>query len=374
MSDKKNFCVAFTGDVAFSQYFEDAVGREILSDEVVDFLNSSDEVVTNVEAPITDREFETRRRLKHTNDPKIADFLKSINSRYWNLANNHIMDCGIDAVEDSFSIASDNRCTPLGVVSGDKDFSCVIIGGDIKVAIISLTNPWKSLRTESGDCITLTWDDTEYFSSLISSVKNKVSKIVMVVHGGLEFSLMPLPFIREKYHSLLNLGADIIVAHHPHVVQNYERAGDKIIFYSLGNFVFDTDYQRKAAYTDVGVLLKLKFTEESFDFESMAVKIDRGNMTISSTEIPVNFCDIQPKEYKKLWPLAARHAGREKRKSMIYFNSKLASYTKLKWFMRDLKKIKNIKEREILEGRVLSVFRLSQNNRVAKYIRDAMNI
>lgn len=43
----------------------------------------------------------------------------------------------------------------------------------------------------------------------------------------------------------------------------------KAIFYSLGNFIFDTDYQRVHRYTDTSVLLKLSFTEDSFSFEAI---------------------------------------------------------------------------------------------------------
>ena len=57
--------------------------------------------------------------------------------------------------------------------------------------------------------------------------------------------------------ALKHLGADIIVCHHPHVPMNYEMFGEKILFYSLGNFIYDTDYQRAQINTDIGVVLKI---------------------------------------------------------------------------------------------------------------------
>ena len=44
---------------------------------------------------------------------------------------------------------------------------------------------------------------------------------------------------------------------------NYETVGDKIIFYSLGNFIFDTDYQRSQFNTELGLLVKINFTDIS---------------------------------------------------------------------------------------------------------------
>ncbi len=88
---------------------------------------------------------------------------------------------------------------------------------------------------------------------------------------------MPMPFVRDRYLEYLRMGADVVVALHPHVAENYEILEDgKMIFYSLGNFIFDTPYQRAHRYTDAGVLLKLIFTEDDLQFEAMGTRIIRG--------------------------------------------------------------------------------------------------
>jgi acid phosphatase (class A) len=56
---------------------------------------------------------------------------------------------------------------------------------------------------------------------------------------------------------------------------NYETVGDKIIFYSLGNFIFDTDYQRSQHNTDIGLLVRLDLTPERFTFEPFGLKISK---------------------------------------------------------------------------------------------------
>ena len=67
----------------------------------------------------------------------------------------------------------------------------------------------------------------------------KRSDIVLVsVHHGPEYEHVPYPGTVDKYHALIDAGADAVIAHHPHVVQGVERYGDGIIFYSLGNFSF----------------------------------------------------------------------------------------------------------------------------------------
>jgi poly-gamma-glutamate synthesis protein (capsule biosynthesis protein) len=102
------------------------------------------------------------------------------------------------------------------------------------------------------------------------------------------------------------MGADIVIAHHPHVVNNYELVGDKAIFYSLGNFIFDTDYQRSQFGTEYGILLKLHLTEEKFSFEHMGIKVDRDHGRIVACEPPSIFTDVCAKDYEDLKALAAK--------------------------------------------------------------------
>ena len=87
---------------------------------------------------------------------------------------------------------------------------------------------------------------------------------------------------------------------------NYETFEGKAIFYSLGNFIFDTDYQRSQFNTESGLFIRLNFTEESFTFEPFGIKIDRENERIVKGELPSIFTDVQKDEYEKLVPLAAK--------------------------------------------------------------------
>ena len=113
------------------------------------------------------------------------------------------------------------------------------------------------------------WSDLDEIQKSINEIKKTCRWCIVVAHAGEEFTPLPSPYTRERYHLYLEMGADVVVSHHPHVPMNYETVGDKVIFYSLGNFIFDTDYQRVHLYTDLGVLLKLVFTEEKMDFEAI---------------------------------------------------------------------------------------------------------
>ena len=102
------------------------------------------------------------------------------------------------------------------------------------------------------------------------------------------------------------MGADAVVGHHPHVPMNYERVGEKYIFYSLGNFIFDTDYQRAQYHTEEGVVLKLLFSEDALGFEALGIRIDRDAERVCVGPLPEIFVDVPAEEYELLAPLAAK--------------------------------------------------------------------
>ena len=111
----------------------------------------------------------------------------------------------------------------------------------------------------------------------------------------------------------------MVVGHHPHVPENYELFDNgKAIFYSLGNFIFDTNYQRVHLYTDLGVLLKLSFTEEQMDFDAMGIQILRGDERIVAAPLPDVFTNIPAEEYELLAPLSAKAFVIEDMRKMVY--------------------------------------------------------
>ncbi|MBR5967956.1 MAG: CapA family protein, partial [Lachnospiraceae bacterium] len=123
------------------------------------------------------------------------------------------------------------------------------------------------------------------------------------------------------------------VCHHPHVPMNYEKVGDKYIFYSLGNFIFDTPYQRSQYYTESGVVLKLSFDENGYDFEALGIKVDRESERVVSAPLPDIFTEVPEEEYKKLAPLSAKAfvAATKRQQIFMYSDRYSASTTEEEW-------------------------------------------
>ena len=328
--------IAFTGDISFSKYMTDAWTREdSLDEKVVDFLHSADHVVANVECALS-ADPTVGSGLKHTSDPAAGAFIRDkIGSKIWSLANNHILDCGAKGLLDTIQAAKDHGCQTIGA-GADKDDAAkpVFVEGAGGIGVFSVVYDADILRTPEDEPGVLIWTEIERIRKTIDLIKSKCRWCVIVVHGQrTEFNQIPLPVSRKLMKSYLDMGADVVVGHHPHVVQNYERFGKKMIFYSLGNFIFDTDYQRQQNYTEYGMLLKLNFTENDWTWDSQPVFIDRQSHRVIAGEKPVIFTHIGPAEYWLLTDLA--HADLKVTDVMccMYINpEKYSAFTDEDWY------------------------------------------
>ena len=255
-------------------------------------------------------------------NPEATCVLKAICSDVWNISNNHIMDAGLEGLVSTRKIAADMNCAVIGAGVNEKEASEPVYfeeaGGIGMFGVAYMKECIPAGKDEPG---VFRWDDLDYISERIAEVKRNHRWCIIVAHGGEEFADLPNPYTRDRYLKYLELGADVVVAHHPHVPENYETfENGKAIFYSLGNFIFDTDYQRVHPYTDMGVLLKLHFTEDEMTFEAMGTRIIRGEDRIKEGLLPGMFTDIRQEEYELLSPLAARVFLEEERKKMIYLD------------------------------------------------------
>ena len=364
--------IAFTGDVAFSKHFQNTLGPDLLSDEVVNFLTEADHVVVNVEGSMTVPNFQGGKSLYHVNNPEGVHWIKKIGGDIWNLANNHIMDCGLQGYLDTKALAVEHGCVTVGCGENIHEAERPLIleesGG---IGILSLMHTEKQ-RADEDRPGNVMWDDYERIGRNIKAMKEKNRWCVIVVHGDQEFSYLPMPYARKKYKKYLELGADIVVAHHPHVVQNYETFGDKIIFYSLGNFIFDTDYQRVQKYTEDGVLVKINFAEDSFSWEYLPVKINRETQTIGKGQCPAVFCDINESEYRRLWPVTARNFCRNLRNKKAFLDPAKKDWPLWKWWHFELEECKKEYGKDVIRGRLawyLQLWRLSEKKEIIDYMR-----
>ncbi len=335
---KEKSSIVFTGDVGFDRYMYGKWNDdELISDEILEFLRSADHVVTNVEGPVANAEQNTTtsgvQQLLHTIDPAAVKVLKNMNADIWNICNNHIMDAGEYGIRCTLEEAEKFGAQTIGAGMNIEEARKPVIineAGGIGLFGVGYQRACRKADENKAGCYS--WSDLDYIQETINYIKSKCRWCVVVAHAGEEFTPLPSPYTRERYHKYLQMGADIVVGHHPHVPMNYETVGDKIIFYSLGNFIFDTDYQRSQFNTEKGLLVKINFTEEYFTYEPMGLEIVRGPEHIVKADLPDIFVDVDETEFNLLSPLSAKmHIAATKRQMAYLKPEEFKDATEEKW-------------------------------------------
>ena len=326
---KKTTSIVFTGDIGFDKHMEGKWADEnLLSPAVLNFFHSADHICANVEGALINAEDSGEKGVCfHAMDPNAAKVLQKIRADLWSFGNNHTMDAGPDGVASTQKIAAELGCRVFGAGMNISEASAPVYldeaGGIGMICVAYMNGSEPATETAPG---VFRWDDMDLIAKRIAEIKAKCRWCVVACHGGEEFTALATPYTRNRYLKFLELGADVVVGHHPHVAENYELFEDgKMIFYSLGNFIFDTDYQRAHPYTDVGVLLKLIFTENDVTFDALGIKIIRGPEQIDVTPLPDIFTNVPAEEYELLAPLSAKGFVIDEKRKMVYL--KPAIYT-----------------------------------------------
>lgn len=146
------------------------------------------------------------------------------------------------------------------------------------------------------------------YESILQDVRNLnryVDFVVLSLHWGTEYAHSPSSLQVEQAHGLVDAGADIIIGHHPHVIQGVEVYNQGLIAYSLGNFIFDQNWSDE---TREGLVLELCLKDSGLEGAKL---------------LPVIIIESQPKFEQTEW--ARRVAGKVRE-----YSADLGTYCEIK--------------------------------------------
>lgn len=269
--------IIFTGDFSISGIFLDSVIRKkpILDNKIIDIFKNSDFVHINLENPITNQDFRKKKGSSLKAPTNVISYLKEYNINICSLANNHIMDCGESGLLDTISLLNENNIKNYGI--GPYKKYIIISDKDVSIALISSCS--KDGPIWNGTNIAPFGFNLKEIKLIIDTLKaNKdIDFIIYNYHGGTEFNLVPEPKRREFFKALIDLGIDLVIGHHAHVPQGIEYINKQIIIYGLGNFCFDTPYQRSKHYTSESYFVDLIIDKNQISIKEFCYKIDIEN-------------------------------------------------------------------------------------------------
>lgn len=270
--------IVFLGDLSASGVFGQniQIRKAVLSKEIKDFFREGGGVHVNLENPITDKPFRPDKKGAALRGPaELLHFIVSNGISICDLANNHIMDCGEEGLENTIKALEKIGISYYGI---GKHPYLVVDHKDTRVALIASAHKEGPMgdMDELGPC----YFSQKEIAKLVRYLRfeKRADFVVYNFHGGIEFNLVPEPRRRIFFHKLIQSGVDVVIGHHAHVPQGYERLENGVIFYGLGNFMFDLPYHRSKAFTNISFLLEMDFRRgEKIEFEQYYYWLDLDN-------------------------------------------------------------------------------------------------
>jgi poly-gamma-glutamate synthesis protein (capsule biosynthesis protein) len=208
-----------------------------------------------------------------------ATLLKQEGFTHTTIANNHIYDCYAQGASSTRTALAAAEIQTFGFPGEHIATSTYV--GDTLVTLIGYDNTVGHIS----------------FSEIERAVQThrKTSDILLIsVHFGNEYEPIAHASQERIAHRLIDLGADIIVGHHPHVVQNWELYKGRPIFYSLGNFIFDQIGEKENFGFGVGIT----FTQDTIDLMLYPYTINNS----IPTPLPMQQANAWCRNYYESYP------------------------------------------------------------------------
>ena len=242
--------MAFVGDVMFAGNVETELKRRGFDYPYVNvkpILEKADITVANLETPVTTRGEKREKQYAYRSSPEALSAFKEAGFDLVNLANNHILDYGVQGLIDTLEHLDNAGIRRVGAGRNVAEAfrPAVIKINGIKTAFVGLSKvvpneEWKAGMTKDGKERPGVADTYALKKPLetIRQAKSEADLVVVIVHWGLERQDKPEPYQTEFARAYIDAGADLVVGGHPHVLQGFESYQGKWIAYSLGNFIF----------------------------------------------------------------------------------------------------------------------------------------
>ncbi|MDD5098422.1 MAG: CapA family protein [Candidatus Pacebacteria bacterium] len=252
--------ILFVGDMMFDRGVESIMkdfGFDYPVDMIKDFASKFDYLVGNLEGPINEKPKEfTDESMKFSFDKGILESLKTANFKVLSLANNHTLNMGEDGLEETKSILTEASINFVGdPIECDADY--IFQKDGVTFYSVNTTFPMNCSDSDITDWI----EATKFY--------NPESIFVVLMHWGEEYKNKSSKTEQDLAHKMIDAGADIVIGGHPHVAQEIEIYNNHLIFYSLGNFIFDQYFSKE---TQEGLAVGLEIYPDKKVFNLYPIK------------------------------------------------------------------------------------------------------
>lgn len=272
--------IFFLGDIMLARDVErrlswQAPGYAFLN---LGFLKEAVAVVGNFEAAAPETHEPTPNMvMKFSVSRALLPILSTGGVTHVSLANNHTLDFGEDGYRHTIEALRSSGLEAFGHPTRiDEDSIAYVQVGDKTLALVGINATYG--------------DISDAWVERLETVMNTSDTQIVYIHWGQEYELSHSQTQEELARLFVDAGADIVIGHHPHVTQDVERYRNGLIFYSLGNFIFDQYWNDDVAE---GLILELVIGDEESYVSLLPVesKTERVRPRLMSAEEKAGFLD-----------------------------------------------------------------------------------
>ena len=253
---------------------------------VNEILKDSDLTIGNLEGPITIQDTPVLKKgnLIFKGSPSNVSALYNAGFRVFNLANNHSMDYGTKGMSETIALLNKSGINTLGggfnKEAAEKPIYMDMKGTKVGLLGFSTFPPEGYFVFEDRPDVAHLEEDR--LKEIIKAAKENCDLLIVMFHWGEEFNYYAGKQQKMVAHLACDSGADIVIGHHPHVLQGIEKFKGKYIFYSLGNFVFDK--QIPSGTDETGILQLLIVKNKIQKISILPIKITNCRPRTCSSE------------------------------------------------------------------------------------------
>ncbi|WP_203340823.1 CapA family protein [Planococcus beijingensis] len=275
------------GDILIHErVYKDALTEEgydfnPMLETVKPFMEQADITVANSESIIGGSEIGLSTYPAFNSPYEVGDALKQAGVDVVTLANNHTLDRGVPAIENAVRYWDQIGMVHAGsyLSADDRSEIALMTRNDITFSFLSYTYGTNGIETPAGRDYLVNRIDPAIIQQDLKRAREKSDVVVLNLHFGVEYQKMPNAEQIELAQFAAENGADIILGHHPHVLQPPEwidtADGRKVfVIYSLGNFLSGQDEPDR----QIGAILHLDI-EKKVTADSTAITIQNPAFT-----------------------------------------------------------------------------------------------
>lgn len=248
-------------------------------------IKESDYAICNFEGPLLPNNWKVADKVPQ--HASTLGSLKEVGFKMFLLSNNHITDFGKEGLLKTIDEIKKNELDYIGAGFSVEDVykAKVIEIKGCKIGLINLCEAQVGHFVDENQEYGYAWIGHPSVEKLIERTSKQVDHLLLFVHAGLEHYDLPLVQFRKLYRRFCDLGADCVIATHPHISQGVEQYNDKFIFYSLGNFFFPR-YEEAGSYDieNESFSIQLNFKDQKITYMPVFHRMDKLLVRIATAE------------------------------------------------------------------------------------------